>query len=154
MYKTQRNPAVDGAIAGFRRPAQVDPIVTAAGLELTGEDINEIEATGLDAPVSGSVTAAEDGTLAIMASGPEDAFRTAESLLHRLGRTVTYVGRSGQALLLKLAINSSLATQMLAFSEGVLLAERGGARMAGAPGAAARPARSGMLTVGTAGSAP
>jgi aryl-alcohol dehydrogenase-like predicted oxidoreductase len=42
---TLRNPAVDGAIAGFRRPAQVDPIVTAAGLELTGEDINEIEAT-------------------------------------------------------------------------------------------------------------
>jgi aryl-alcohol dehydrogenase-like predicted oxidoreductase len=40
---TLRNPAVDGAIAGFRRPAQVDPIVAAAGLELTGEDIAEIE---------------------------------------------------------------------------------------------------------------
>ena len=42
---TLRNPAVDGAITGFRRPAQVDPIVTAAGLELTDEDVNEIEAT-------------------------------------------------------------------------------------------------------------
>jgi aryl-alcohol dehydrogenase-like predicted oxidoreductase len=42
---TLRNPAVDGAITGFRRPAQVDPIVTAAGLELTDEDMNEIEAT-------------------------------------------------------------------------------------------------------------
>ena len=41
---TLRNPAVDGAITGFRRPGQVDPIVTAAGLELTDEDINEIEA--------------------------------------------------------------------------------------------------------------
>jgi aryl-alcohol dehydrogenase-like predicted oxidoreductase len=40
-----RNPAVDGAITGFRRPSQVDPIVAAAGLELTGEDISEIEAT-------------------------------------------------------------------------------------------------------------
>jgi aryl-alcohol dehydrogenase-like predicted oxidoreductase len=40
-----RNPAVDGAIAGFRRPAQVDPILAAAGLELTGQDITEIEAT-------------------------------------------------------------------------------------------------------------
>ncbi len=39
-----RNPAVDGAITGFRRPAQVDPIVTAAGLKLTGTDIAEIEA--------------------------------------------------------------------------------------------------------------
>ncbi|HUZ56646.1 MAG TPA: aldo/keto reductase [Streptosporangiaceae bacterium] len=43
---TLRNPAVDGAITGFRRPDQVDPIVAAAGLELTDEDMNEIEATG------------------------------------------------------------------------------------------------------------
>ncbi len=42
---TLRNPAVDGAITGFRRPGQVDPIVTAASLELTDEDINKIEAT-------------------------------------------------------------------------------------------------------------
>jgi aryl-alcohol dehydrogenase-like predicted oxidoreductase len=40
-----RNPAVDGAITGFRRPAQVDPILAAAGLELTGQDITEIEAS-------------------------------------------------------------------------------------------------------------
>jgi aryl-alcohol dehydrogenase-like predicted oxidoreductase len=40
---TLRNPAVDGAIVGFRRPDQVDPIMPAANLELTGEDIAEIE---------------------------------------------------------------------------------------------------------------
>jgi aryl-alcohol dehydrogenase-like predicted oxidoreductase len=40
---TLRNPAVDGAIAGFRRPDQVDPILTAANLDLTHEDIAEIE---------------------------------------------------------------------------------------------------------------
>ncbi len=40
---TLRNPTVGGAITGFRRPSQVDPIVAAAGLELTNEDINEIE---------------------------------------------------------------------------------------------------------------
>jgi 3-hydroxyisobutyrate dehydrogenase-like beta-hydroxyacid dehydrogenase len=83
-------------------------------------------ASMLDAPVSGSVTAAADGTLTIMAGGPQDAFRTVEPLLRRLGTTVTYIGANGQALLLKLAINISLAAQMLAFSEGVLLAERGG----------------------------
>jgi aryl-alcohol dehydrogenase-like predicted oxidoreductase len=38
------NPAVDGAITGFRRPTQVDPIVVAAALELTDEDVAEIEA--------------------------------------------------------------------------------------------------------------
>jgi aryl-alcohol dehydrogenase-like predicted oxidoreductase len=40
---TLRNPAVDGAIVGFRRPDQVDPILVAANLELTHEDVNEIE---------------------------------------------------------------------------------------------------------------
>ena len=40
---TLRNPAVDGAIVGFRRPDQVDPILAAASLELGDEDIDEIE---------------------------------------------------------------------------------------------------------------
>jgi aryl-alcohol dehydrogenase-like predicted oxidoreductase/predicted MFS family arabinose efflux permease len=40
---TLRNPAVDGAIVGFRRPDQVDPIVAAAGLQLTAADAVQIE---------------------------------------------------------------------------------------------------------------
>jgi 3-hydroxyisobutyrate dehydrogenase-like beta-hydroxyacid dehydrogenase len=47
-------------------------------------------------------------------------------LLGRLGSVITHVGGNGKGLLLKLAINISLAAQMLAFSEGLLLAERGG----------------------------
>jgi len=91
-------------------------------------------ATMIDAPVSGSVPAAETGTLAIMAGGPDGAFQQVLPLLRRLGSSVTHVGGNGQGLLLKLAINISLAAQMLAFSEGLLLAERGGVD----PGLAAR----------------
>ena len=40
---TLRNPAVTGAIVGFRRPDQVDPILPGAGMELTGEDLAEIQ---------------------------------------------------------------------------------------------------------------
>jgi aryl-alcohol dehydrogenase-like predicted oxidoreductase len=40
---TLRHPAVDGAIVGFRRPDQVDPILAAAGLELSDDDVDEIE---------------------------------------------------------------------------------------------------------------
>jgi aryl-alcohol dehydrogenase-like predicted oxidoreductase len=40
---TLLNPAVDGAIVGFRRPDQVDPIVAAANLELSDEDVAEID---------------------------------------------------------------------------------------------------------------
>jgi aryl-alcohol dehydrogenase-like predicted oxidoreductase len=43
---TLRNPAVDGAIVGFRRPDQVDPIVEAANLELSEDDIAMIERRG------------------------------------------------------------------------------------------------------------
>jgi aryl-alcohol dehydrogenase-like predicted oxidoreductase len=38
-----RNPAVDGAIVGFRRPGQVDPLVSAANLRLDAADISTIE---------------------------------------------------------------------------------------------------------------
>jgi 3-hydroxyisobutyrate dehydrogenase-like beta-hydroxyacid dehydrogenase len=91
-------------------------------------------ATMIDAPVSGSVPAAETGTLSIMAGGPAEALGAVAPLLRRLGRSVTHVGGNGQGLLLKLAINISPAAQMLAFSEGMLLAERGGID----PGLAAR----------------
>jgi aryl-alcohol dehydrogenase-like predicted oxidoreductase len=40
---TLRQPAIDGAIVGFRRPEQVDPILPAAGLDLTDEDLAELE---------------------------------------------------------------------------------------------------------------
>ena len=53
------------------------------------------------------------------------AYRRAEPLLRELG-TPNYVGANGQGLALKLAINVSLAVQMLAFAEGLLLAERSG----------------------------
>jgi aryl-alcohol dehydrogenase-like predicted oxidoreductase len=43
---TLRNPAVDGAIVGFRRPDQVDPIVGAANLELTEDDLMTIAGSG------------------------------------------------------------------------------------------------------------
>jgi 3-hydroxyisobutyrate dehydrogenase-like beta-hydroxyacid dehydrogenase len=60
-----------------------------------------------------------------MVGGGEHAFERVEPILRVLG-TPTYIGENGQGLLLKLAINISLAVQVLAFSEGVLLAERGG----------------------------
>jgi 3-hydroxyisobutyrate dehydrogenase len=79
----------------------------------------------LDAPVSGSVPQVRSGTLTIMVGGDEDAYRRVEPLLRELG-TPTHIGGNGQGLALKLAINISLAVQMLAFAEGLLLAERSG----------------------------
>jgi aryl-alcohol dehydrogenase-like predicted oxidoreductase len=43
---TLRNPAVDGAIVGFRAPEQVDPLVAAAGLDLTDEEVEMVRGVG------------------------------------------------------------------------------------------------------------
>lgn len=79
----------------------------------------------LDTPVSGSVPQVLSGTLTIIVGGDEAAYRRVEPVLRVLG-TPEYVGENGQGLVLKLAINISLAAQMLAFSEGLVLAERDG----------------------------
>jgi 3-hydroxyisobutyrate dehydrogenase-like beta-hydroxyacid dehydrogenase len=82
-------------------------------------------ATMLDAPVSGSVPQVQAGTLTIMVGGDEQAYARVEPILRVLG-SPTHIGENGQGLVLKLAINISLAVQMLAFSEGLLLAESAG----------------------------
>jgi 3-hydroxyisobutyrate dehydrogenase-like beta-hydroxyacid dehydrogenase len=60
-----------------------------------------------------------------MVGGDDDAYARVAPILRELG-TPTHVGGSGQGLVLKLAINISLAVQMLAFAEGLVLAERAG----------------------------
>jgi 3-hydroxyisobutyrate dehydrogenase-like beta-hydroxyacid dehydrogenase len=118
----------DGILAGLRPGAvyvEMSTVSPRASRELA-ERVRGAGATMLDAPVSGSVPAAETGTLSIMVGGPEPTFRAVVPLLDRLGSTITHVGGNGKGLLLKLAINISLAAQMLAFSEGLLLAAHGG----------------------------
>ena len=87
--------------------------------------VRERGAAMLDAPVSGSVPQVQSGTLTIMVGGDEQAYERVEPILRELG-TPTLVGDNGQGLALKLAINISLAVQMLAFAEGLLLATRSG----------------------------
>src|SRR2546429_3458818 len=79
----------------------------------------------LDAPVSGSVPQVQTGTLTVMVGGDEQAYTKVEPILRELG-TPTHIGENGQGLVLKLAINISLAVQMLAFAEGLVLADRAG----------------------------
>jgi 3-hydroxyisobutyrate dehydrogenase-like beta-hydroxyacid dehydrogenase len=80
----------------------------------------------LDAPVSGSVITLEEGRLSLMVGGDRGAYERVLPILQDIGPKVTYVGANGLAASMKIATNLSLAVQMLAFSEGVLLAERSG----------------------------
>jgi len=82
----------------------------------------------LDAPVSGSVITLEQGKLSVIVGGRPETFERIKPLFLDLGPKVTHVGENGLALVMKIATNLSLAVQMLAFSEGVLLAEKSGIR--------------------------
>jgi 3-hydroxyisobutyrate dehydrogenase-like beta-hydroxyacid dehydrogenase len=61
-----------------------------------------------------------------MVGGNAETFELVKPLLHDIGPKVTHVGGNGVALAMKIAVNLSLAVQMMAFSEGVLLAEKSG----------------------------
>jgi 3-hydroxyisobutyrate dehydrogenase-like beta-hydroxyacid dehydrogenase len=80
----------------------------------------------VDAPVSGSVITLQQGKLSVVVGGTKETFERVKPLLLDVGPKVTHVGENGLALVMKIATNLSLATQMLAFSEGILLAEKSG----------------------------
>jgi 3-hydroxyisobutyrate dehydrogenase-like beta-hydroxyacid dehydrogenase len=80
----------------------------------------------VDAPVSGSIITLQQGKLSVMVGGTKATFDKIKPILDDVGPRVTHVGANGLALVMKIATNLSLAVQMLAFSEGVLLAEKSG----------------------------
>lgn len=118
----------DGILEGLG-PGKVYVDMTTASPATCRDLAARVSARGaamLDAPVSGSVSTLEQGQLSIMVGGDVEVFERVRPILTDLGPKVTHVGGNGQAVLLKIATNLSLAVQMLAFSEGVLLAEKGG----------------------------
>jgi 3-hydroxyisobutyrate dehydrogenase-like beta-hydroxyacid dehydrogenase len=88
--------------------------------------VREKGADMIDAPVSGSVITLQQGKLSVMVGGRKETFERLKPLLLDIGPKVTHVGDNGVALSMKIAVNLQLAVQMMAFSEGVLLAEKSG----------------------------
>jgi 3-hydroxyisobutyrate dehydrogenase len=118
----------EGMLAGlapgkiFLDMSTVSPSVSRA----LAAKVRERGADMVDSPVSGSVITLQEGKLSVMVGGRRETFEKVKPLLHDIGPKVTYVGDNGVALSMKIATNLSLAVQMLAFSEGVLLAEKSG----------------------------
>jgi len=118
----------DGIVAGLS-PGKVFVDMSSISPSASRGLASEVAAKGaamLDAPVSGSVKTLEEGKLSIMVGGEAESLRRIEPILRDIGPTVIHVGGNGQAVAMKIATNLSLAVQMLAFSEGVLLAEKSG----------------------------
>jgi 3-hydroxyisobutyrate dehydrogenase-like beta-hydroxyacid dehydrogenase len=118
----------DGMLAGvtagklFIDMSTISPAVS-RGL---ADRVREKGGDMVDAPVSGSVITLQQGKLSVMVGGSAETFDKVKIVLGDVGPKVTHVGENGLALVTKIACNLSLAVQMLAFSEGVLIAEKCG----------------------------
>lgn len=80
----------------------------------------------LDAPVSGSTTAAEAGILTIMVGGPREAFERALPIFRTMGNTITYMGGSGMGAFTKLCNQILVSVNLLATCEALMMASKAG----------------------------
>jgi 3-hydroxyisobutyrate dehydrogenase-like beta-hydroxyacid dehydrogenase len=118
----------DGILAGLKAGQvwiDMSTVAPAVARELA-EKVRAKGADMMDGPVSGSVITLQQGKLSIMVGGRADTFERVKPLLLDIGPKVTHVGENGLALVMKIATNLSLTSQMMAFCEGVLLAEKSG----------------------------
>lgn len=118
----------DGLVAGLS-PGKVlvdMSTISPAVSRAVAAKVRERGADMVDAPVSGSPVTLQQGKLSVMVGGDRATFERIKQLLEDIGPKVTHVGDNGLALSMKIAHNLSLAVQMLAFSESVLLAEKCG----------------------------
>ena len=90
------------------------------------ERVNDTGAQMLEAPVSGSLPAAEGGTLILYVGGNAEALEQVRPVFEQISQKIIHVGGNGQAIAVKIAINLNLPTQLVSLFEGVLLAERSG----------------------------
>jgi 3-hydroxyisobutyrate dehydrogenase-like beta-hydroxyacid dehydrogenase len=118
----------DGILAGLASGRLYVDMSTAspANTRALAEQVAAVGAEMLDAPVSGTSITVEQGKASLMVGGDVDAFERAKPVLEAIAPRVYHMGPNGSAVTMKIAINLSLAVQMLAFSEGVLLAEKTG----------------------------
>jgi 3-hydroxyisobutyrate dehydrogenase-like beta-hydroxyacid dehydrogenase len=118
----------DGILAGLSAGKFFVDMTTGspANSRALAADVDALGAKMLDAPISGAPTTVEQGKASIMVGGEPEAFDSVKRVLEDVGPVVQRIGDNGQALLMKIAINLSLFVQMTSFSEGLLIAEKGG----------------------------
>ena len=118
----------DGVLSGMQPGAVYVDMGTIAA-DVTRSVAAEFEKHGfvmLDAPLSGSPVTVEQGNASLMIGGDKATFERIEPVLRAIGPKVTYIGPSGQAVTMKLAVNALLMVEVIAFGEALALAEKGG----------------------------
>ena len=118
----------DGIIAGLKPGGiYVDmSTITPDASRAVCAEFAERGLTMLDGPISGSPITLAQGNASLMVAGDKTAFERVEPVLRAIGPKVTYIGTSGLAVQMKIAVNLLLMVEVIAFGEAVALAEKGG----------------------------
>jgi 3-hydroxyisobutyrate dehydrogenase-like beta-hydroxyacid dehydrogenase len=117
-----------GAVEGVREGQVLLEMSTIApgSVQTVARAVEERGATLLDAPVSGSVSTVEQGTLTIMAGGDAGALDRARPVLDALATKVFHVGAVGTGATMKLAVNALIHAIDVGLSEALVMAEKAG----------------------------
>jgi 3-hydroxyisobutyrate dehydrogenase-like beta-hydroxyacid dehydrogenase len=117
----------DGVIEGNKVKRFVDLSTTGSQMAVKIHDIlarkNIVQ---VDSPVSGGVSGAEKGTLAVMVSGPKADYEAIKTALEVIGRPFFISTKPGAGQTMKLANNFLSATAMVATSEAVVMGVKSG----------------------------
>lgn len=118
----------DGILAGLSA-GKIYVDMSTVSPRLIRDLAQQVSAAGahmLEAPVSGSIPAAEGGTLVMFVGGEAETLERVRPLFELISQKIVHMGSNGQGISTKIAINMSLPIQLIALFEGVLLAERSG----------------------------
>ena len=135
MYILSNDEAVEDVVLGANgilRGIQEGQIAIDMSTVLPETSLRELEAYAkrgvdfLDAPVFGSKQESAEAKLWIMAAGNKAIFEKVKPVLTKLGQTVHYFGKNGNATAMKLVGNLIVALELEALSEGLVLARKAG----------------------------
>lgn len=117
-----------GLLAGWSRgKIAVDMGTTGpVGIRWLAQAVKNAGGNAIDAPVSGSVKAAEAAGLTLLVGGSADAVETVRPMLESMSAVIFHLGESGAGAVMKLAVNNVVYALGQAISESLLLAERSG----------------------------
>ena len=101
----------------------IDPFTTREIHELLTQDSNK-KINFIDAPVSGGVTGAQNGTLTFMVGGTMEEFAEAKPILSLMGKNVVHCGPIGSGQVAKICNNLLAGISMIGTSEAFILGEK------------------------------
>jgi len=80
----------------------------------------------MDVPISGAANQARVGNMVFMAGGKKSVFKKVKRVLDKIGKKTVYVGKNGDAAMLKLVVNQTLFLNQAAAIEGLVLGLKAG----------------------------